>query len=393
MKKILITVIVVVLVGAILWAVWSSIGSGGNGQQAGQMPPAAVSTITLETRQIPVYEILPGRVSPFKQAEIRPQASGIIVERLFEGGSTVETGQQLYQIDPAPYEAALASAEADLKSAQANVTAIEARAKRYEKLVKIKAVSAQEYDDIIAQLNQARAAIAVAEAAVDVAKVNLAYTKVYAPISGKIGKSLVTEGALVTANQQQPLAVITQLDPVYVDLTQSSAEMMQMRRQLESGNQPLPVHLLMEDRNRSYERAGELQFSDVTVDETTGSVQLRAIFPNPDGILLPGLFVRAKVSLGTRDVILVPQQAAIRGPDGSLSVWIVNPQDNTVAPAPVTVAEAYGNQWIVTSGVDENTVIVVEGFQKIAPGATVTPAEWKPEPDGAETMQKTEPAA
>lgn len=393
MKKLLITLFVIVITIAIIIVTLKFIGSrdAGDPSQAQQMPPPAVSVLEIRSQKINLTETLPGRITAFRQAEIRPQVNGIIIERLFEEGSTVEKGQQLYQIDDAPYKAQLSSAEADLKSANASIESVRARAERFEKLQKSNSISKQEYDDALAQLAQAKANIAVAQAAVDVANVNLNYTKVYAPISGHISKSFVTEGALVTANQQQHLAVITQLNPIYADLTQSSTEMMAMRQNLQSGTD-IPVTLSFENSAVPYKETGKLQFSDVTVGESTGSVQLRAIFPNPDGLLLPGLFIRATVNLGEKDVILVPQQAAIRNPDGSLVVWVVN-GENKVAPVPVTVSGAYQHQWIIASGLEQGTRIVVEGFQKIAPDAVVTPILWKADqPQGRPAPQQGQKA-
>lgn len=390
MKKLLLTLLAIaVAVLVIIFAI--KIVGGHNSasdpsQAAMQMPPPAVSVIKIEPQTIHLTTTLPGRISAFRQAEIRPQVNGIIVKRLFQEGSYVEQGQQLYQIDDAPYKAQLASAEADLKSASATIQSVRSRAERFEKLLKTNSISKQEYDDAVAQLAQAEANIAVAQAAVDVANVNFNYTKVYAPISGRIGKSFVTEGALVTANQSQHLAVITQLDPIYADLTQSSTEMMAMRQNLQSGSD-IPVTLSFEETNIPYKETGKLQFSDVTVGETTGSVQLRALFPNPDGLLLPGLFVRATINMGEKEVLLIPQQAAVRNPDSSLVVWVVD-GENKVNPTPITVSGSHKNQWIVTSGLESGAQIVVEGFQKIAPGAVVTPTPWN---GGQQTQQR--PAA
>jgi len=377
MKKPLIALCVVAVVVAVTIFVLRFIEAreANDPSQAMQMPPPGVSVLEIRSQKINMTETLPGRISAFRQAEIRPQVNGIVVERLFEEGSKVAKGQQLYQIDDAPYKAQLNSAEADLKSASATIESVRARARRFEKLLKTNSISKQEYDDAVAQLAQAEANIAVAQAAVDVARVNFNYTKVYAPIAGHIGKSFVTEGALVTASQQQHLAVITQLDPIYADLTQSSVEMMNMRQNLQSGAD-VPVTLSFENSVMPYGKTGKLQFSDVTVGESTGSVQLRAIFPNPEGVLLPGLFVRATVNLGEKDVLLIPQQAAVRNPDSSLVVWVVN-GENRVSPVPVTVSGAYENQWIVVSGLEQGARIVIEGFQKIAPDAVVTPTPWE----------------
>lgn len=341
------------------------------GAAAGAGQPVSVTVVPVVKRPVTFTEELPGRTSAYKVAEIRPQVSGIIEARLFEEGENVTAGQQLYQIDPATYEATHQSAKAVLQRAEANVKSIKSRAERYAELVEIDAVSKQEYDDIQATLAQAQADIAVARAEVAQASINVDYTRVYAPISGRIGKSTVTEGALVTANQAEILTKITQLDPIYVDLTQSSTELMALRRQL-GEVEKLPVTLTLED-GMVYNHTGTLQFSDITVDETTGSVQLRALFPNPERHLLPGLFVHAKLDFGQQEALLVPQKAAVRDNQGNLSVWLLA-DDNTVQPQPITtIPRAYGDQWIVTAGVELGDMVVTEGFQKIGPGAPVNP--------------------
>ena len=269
------------------------------------------------------------------------------------------------------------SAEADLKSAKSTIRSIEARSNRYKDLVKIDAVSKQEYDDVKAELDQALAGVAVAEAAVEVAKVNLDYTKVYAPISGRIGRTLVTEGALVTANQSQAMAVITQLDPVYVDMQQASEDAMALQQAKMDGQDSAKVSIqLGKDASMVYPEKGSLKFSEVTIDETTGSVTLRAVVPNPNDVLMPGLFVRATLELGTQEAILVPQRAAIRQPDGSLTVWVVG-DGNIANPRSLKVSEAYEDQWIVTDGLKPGEQVIVEGYLKIAPGAKVAPSPWK----------------
>ncbi|MAE51843.1 MAG: efflux transporter periplasmic adaptor subunit [Micavibrio sp.] len=358
------------------WYFWAANGDKSAEKSPAERPPQAVSVLELETTKIRYDYSLPGRISPFRQSQVRPQVDGIITERLFEEGADVKKGQQLYQIDDARYKAALNSTIADLKSAEANVKAVDARAKRYKDLVKINAVSEQEYDDIVAQLDQAKASVAVAQAAYDLAQVNLDYTKVYAPIDGRISKSFVTEGALVTANQSQHLATITQLDPVYVDMQQSGTEAMHIRTRM-IGQDVVPVTLVLDEKTgQSYGKEGMLKFSEVTVEETTGSVALRALMPNPDGILLPGLFVRATIALGEEDVILIPQRAATRTPDGKLTAWIVDEQ-NRAQPRELKVDHAYEDNWIVTDGVKEGDRVVVLGYQKIGPGMVVAPTNWK----------------
>lgn len=359
--------------------------------QAGAPPagPVEVGVVEIQPRRLEVSTELPGRTAPFRVAEIRPQVSGIILKRLFEEGSTVKEGQQLYQIDPAPYEAALQSAKADLAQAEANLKAVRARATRYEELVKRSNVSQQAYDDAIAALGQAEAQELAARAAVETATINLEYTRVYSPISGLIGKSSVTEGALVTANQATALATVQQIDPIYVDINQSVEQLMQLRRdaaegRIETVEGRAPVTL--DIQGRPYPHKGELQFADVTVNPGTSSVQLRAVVPNPNHELLPGLFLRARVAQGEREnAILVSQRAVTRTPDGGAQVWIVNP-DGTVAPRPVKTELAAGTDWLVTEGLNPGERVVVDGLQKIQPGAPV-----KPVPVGGPQVAGREP--
>src|SRR3989338_150353 len=294
-------VVLVVIVSAIAGAyyVWGSHGGDGAASSAqaaasGARPPAEVSVVTIKQQSINFTKDLPGRTSSFKIAEIRPQVNGIITKRLYTEGSVVTEGQQLYQIDPATYEAALNSSRANLMKAEATLKAAQAQFNRVKELVKIDAMSKQEFDNASATLDQGKADVAIAKAALATSQINLDYTKVFSPISGRIGKSFVTEGALVTANQTTPLATVQQLDPIYVDVTQSSNELMDLRRQLESAEKT-PVTLLLDGGTKVYEEKGELQFSDITVDQTTGSVQLRVLFPNPKQELLPGLFVHARI--------------------------------------------------------------------------------------------------
>ncbi|MFA5593423.1 MAG: efflux RND transporter periplasmic adaptor subunit [Micavibrio sp.] len=346
-------------------------GAGGAG-----MPPPEVSIVTVSPGLVAFTKDLPGRVSAYRVAEIRPQVGGIITKRLFEEGSEVEEGQQLYQIDAAPYQAAYDSSRADLMRAQANVKSIQARAARFEELVKIGGISKQEYDDARAGLAQARAGVAIANAALAQAKINLDYTKVFSPISGRIGQSSVTEGALVTASQPQALATVQQFDQIYVDVTQSGEEIMELRRQYAQagqGTEKPQARLVL--GGKEVGEPGELQFSDVTVNPGTGTVQLRILFPNASLEVLPGLFVHARlVQSRAPDAILIPQQSVIRNPDGSIIVWLVG-AENKVAPQPVTLGEAVGDQWHVLSGLKAGDRIVVEGTMKVQPGAVVNPVE------------------
>jgi membrane fusion protein (multidrug efflux system) len=358
--------------------------SGCDGKQPGGPPAGAapeVAVVTVRAHAVPLVTELPGRTAAFRVAEVRPQVSGIVLKRLFEEGSEVAAGQQLYQIDPATYQAVVQSAQADLSKARANLKSIESKAERYRDLVQINAVSRQDYDDVVASLDQARAQIMVAQAAVETARINLNYTKVYAPISGRIGKSAVTEGALVTANQNAALATITQLDPIYVDVSQSSTELMRLRRAVsaglmrDSGSERAAVTLTLDGASQPYDQPGQLQFSEVTVDQSSGAVLLRARFPNPRKELYPGLFVRARVEQGVREnALTVPQRALVRMPDGTAAVWVVGP-DNKVAPRPVTVAQAVGDQWLVEQGLQDGDKVVTDGLQKIRPGVDVRPVE------------------
>lgn len=344
----------------------------------GQQPPPTVSVLEVVLQPVENTVTLPGRVSPLRQSQVRPQVEGVITERLFEEGAFVEQGQQLYQIDDSRYAAQLASAKADVKSAEANRKTLEARSERYKGLLDKNAVSQQEYDDAVAQAAQADAQISVAQAAVALVQVDLDFTKVYAPISGQISRSYVTVGALVTSNQTQQLATITQLDPIYVDMQQSGKGVLKLRRAMqESGT--LPVTLVLDDMTgESYEHEGKLKFSEVTVDETTGAVALRAEFPNPESLLMPGLFTKARVSISNTEELLVPQRAATRQPDTSLSVMVVNAQ-NEVEARTIAISGTYGDQYIVTSGISAGDKVIVAGYQKVRPGAQVNTKPWQPQ--------------
>jgi len=341
--------------------------------QATQAKPNAVevNVVTVQRKPQTIRESLPGRTVAFELAEIRPQVSGILVERFFREGSRVKAGQQLYQIDPAPYQAVYDSALADLQKAEALVKPIEIKRARLEGLVEVEAVSKQEYDDLVASLAQAKAEVAIAKAEIARAKINLDYTKVYAPISGIISKSFFTKGALVTANQSQPLSIITQLDPIYVDISQPNDQLIQMRRKW-GQLRDLPVELSFSDGKETYEHEGRLLFHEVAVDPNTGTVKLRAQFPNPDHFLLPGQFVRARLRLDESDVLVVPQKATQRQADGKLTVWVVQP-DSTVQPVSITVDRALGNAWVVADGLEDGAVIVIEGQLKLQPGVLVNP--------------------
>lgn len=336
--------------------------------------PVEVGVITVDVADVALTVELPGRTSAVRKAEVRPQVTGIIQKRLFEEGTEIEAGAQLYQIDAATYQAAEATAKAELARAEANIAATEARAKRYEDLASKQAISRQDYDDAIAALGQARASLAAGKAAVTAAGINLQYTKVMAPISGVIGKSSVTEGALVTAGQAEPLAIIQQLDPIYVDVSQSATQLLQLRRAILDGSvakaEAAKVRLLLDDGS-FYEHEGELQFSEVGVDESTGTVVLRAIFPNPDRLLLPGMFVRAQVQEGMRaDAMLVPQRGISRDRSGNATALVVN-SAGEVELRQLRTSRAVGNQWVVEEGLSVGDAVIVEGLQKIRVGVKV----------------------
>jgi len=341
-------------------------------------PPApAVSVVTMAAEPVTLTRELPGRTHAFVIAEVRPQVTGIVQERLFTEGALVEAGEVLYQLDDALYQAEFNSARARLARAKASLELAQVSAERTAGLFESNAVSRQENDNAQAALRQAEADAAVAEAAVVNSSVLLGYSRITSPISGRIGKSSVTQGALVTANQPTPLATVQQLDPIYVDLTQSSSELLQLRRALASGNlqeAELPVTILLED-GTPYAHEGRVAFSDVTVDPGTGRFSLRVLVPNPDNLLLPGMYVRAIVGSGIREEgILVPQQAVARGPSGATTVMIVR-DDETVEQRAVTVGQSVGNRWLVEHGLLPGDRVVTEGLQKIRPGMRVRIAD------------------
>ncbi|NTU41482.1 MAG: efflux RND transporter periplasmic adaptor subunit, partial [Nitrospirales bacterium] len=351
----------------------------GKKQEAGMMPPsgpAAVGVVVMEPERLVLTQELPGRTTPHLIAEVRPQVGGIIKERLFTEGSDVKEGQVLYKIDPASYQAALAAAKAALARAEANLAPARLKAERYSDLVKINAVSKQDYDDASAALKQAEAEVEAAKAALETTRINLAYTRVTAPISGRIGRSSVTTGALVKASQDAPLATIQQLDPVYVDLTQSSSEMLRLKRLIaggeirKGGSGQAKVKLILED-GTPYPLEGMLKFSEVTVDQGTGSVTLRTVFPNPKQVLLPGMFVRAIIEEGVKDqAILAPQQGVSRDPAGNAVALVVGAGDK-VEKRVIKVDRTVGDKWLVTEGLKPGDRVIVEGVQKAKPGMPV----------------------
>jgi len=357
------------------WYLWPK-GASDHAQDSSMKPE--VSVVTMKTEPLVLTKDLPGRTSAVRMAEIRPQVSGIITKRLFVEGSLVQQGQQLYQIDPATYKAACNSAKASLSKAEANVKSVEAKAGRYEELVKIGGVSQQEFDDVKASLAQARADVAIASSEVSMTGINLDYTRVISPISGRIGQSKVTEGALVNANQQSPLAVVQQLDQIYVDVSQSSEELMQLQQRHQgkvdgSGIESAPVQLLVDGKSKG--EPGRLKFSDVTVNPSTGTVLLRIVFPNPRNEILPGMFVHARLEQWRDEhAILVPQKSVSRSADGSVSVWVVG-ADGKANPRPIIVTEVVGDRWLVSSGLKAGEKVVYEGIMKIQPGMAVKTVE------------------
>ncbi|WP_076417555.1 efflux RND transporter periplasmic adaptor subunit [Colwellia sp. UCD-KL20] len=339
-----------------------------------------VGVITLKSQALTLKKELPGRINAFQIAEIRPQVSGIVQSRLFIEGKQVERGQALYQINPATFKAELAASEAAVARAQASIASSKSKAFRYSKLLKINAVSQQDYDEADAAYKQANAELLTAQAQLQTAQINLDYSQVSSPISGQISKSNVTVGALVNANQTMALATVTQLDPIYVDLTQSSNELTKFKKSIASGllsvdsaNQT-DVELTMEDGS-IYPHKGTLQFSEVTVDPSTGSVTLRAKFPNPEKLLLPGMYARASIVEGVKTkAILVPQRGVTRNSKGEPTALVVS-KDNTVESRVLTIDRSVGANWLVINGLDEGDKLIVEGLQKIRPGAPVQPTE------------------
>ncbi|ECF6267592.1 multidrug efflux RND transporter periplasmic adaptor subunit AcrA [Salmonella enterica] len=343
-------------------------------QQGGQQMPE-VGVVTLKTEPLQITTELPGRTVAYRIAEVRPQVSGIILKRNFVEGSDIEAGVSLYQIDPATYQATYDSAKGDLAKAQAAANIAELTVKRYQKLLGTQYISKQEYDQALADAQQANAAVVAAKAAVETARINLAYTKVTSPISGRIGKSSVTEGALVQNGQASALATVQQLDPIYVDVTQSSNDFLRLKQELANGslkqeNGKAKVDLVTSDGIK-FPQSGTLEFSDVTIDQTTGSITLRAIFPNPDHTLLPGMFVRARLQEGTKPAaLLVPQQGVTRTPRGDATVLVVG-ADNKVEIRQIVASQAIGDKWLVTDGLKAGDRVVVSGLQKVRPGAQV----------------------
>ncbi len=350
-----------------------------------QVPPPEVAVITVQAERTTVSAELSGRTCAFLVAEVRPQVGGIIQKRLFEEGADVKAGDVLYQIDPALYQAAYGKAQADLARAEAHAVPLRTKVERNKKLVKANVVSQQNYDDMLGDLNTADADIVVAKAALETARINLAYTSVTAPISGRTGKSYVTVGALVTANHLLPLTTIQQIDPIYVDVTQSSANFLHLKEEIANGlikicdHENAKVKLFLED-GTPYPQEGEIKFRDVTVDQSTGSFILRMVFPNPDNVLLPGMFVRAATKEGVvEQAILVPQQGVMRDMRGNPYALLVDSSDKVIERQ-LELDRSIGNKWLVKNGLKPGDRMIVEGFQRIRPGVPVKVIRVEAEP-------------
>lgn len=364
---------------ALSLAVALSLSACGGGEQQGQQGgPGQVTVATLKSEQVGLTRELPGRTNAFLVAEVRPQVSGIVAKRLFTEGGLVTAGQALYQIDDASYRAQANSARAQLVRAEATANAARLSAKRITELAKVDAVSQQDLENAVAAQKQADADVGAAKAALDAANVTLGYARITAPIAGRIGKSSVTQGALVSAGQADALATVQQLDPIYVDLTQSAAELLELRRELAAGrlkdNQTLPVTILLEDGSE-FSHKGTLEFSEVSVDPTTGSYALRVKVENPDQVLMPGMYVRAVVGSGVREnALLVPMQGIARDAKGDTTAMVVG-KENKVEVRPVKVSRALGDKWLVEDGLQPGDKVIVEGLQKIQPGMPVQATE------------------
>ncbi len=374
-------------------------GCKGQEQAAGPAPgPTEVNVLTLSARPVALATELPGRTAAHRIAEVRPQVSGIVQKRLFNEGSEVSAGELLYQIDPATYQASFDSAEATLAKAEVVEHSARLKAERYRTLVKTSAVSEQEQIEVEAAWKQAVAEVAAARAALAHARINLDYTRVTAPISGRIGKSMVSEGALVTAQQNMALAIIQQLDPIYVDVSQSSTDLLRLKKELAAGQIAADSALRSDvtvilDDGSVYEHNGYLEFSDVSVNESTGTVTLRAIVDNPDQQLLPGMFVRARIAKGTRpDAILAPAASIIRNSRGQATVLLVNQQDQ-VESRIIETGQTIGKQVLVTAGLSAGDRVITAGIQKVKPGAPVNAVEQSAAAPAQATAAASSPAA
>ncbi len=365
---------------------------GGNEQQQAPQGPSPVGYVVVREQPVTLTTELPGRTTAFETSEVRPQVNGLVLERLFVEGDMVRRGQPLYRIDPAPYQAQVASAQAALARARAAIASSAALARRYNELVKINAISRQDLENAQTSAQQARADVAAQQAAVRTAQIDLARTTIRAPITGRIGRSVFTTGALVSAAQTDALATIQRLDPIYVDIQQSSADLLKLRQQILSGQLTRDgnarVKLKLEDGN-DYGAQGTLRFADVTVDPTTGSQVIRALFPNPNGLLLPGMFVRASLVEGTQaNGMLVPQRAVSRDEKGQATVMVVG-AGSKVEVRTLQTSRAVGDNWLVTSGIKPGDKIIVEGGMMLRPGMPVQGKPWNPNatPAGAQPQQ------
>ena len=357
--------------------------AGGKGP-GGAPPPAEVGVVTVAPRPVGLVTELPGRLEASRLAQVRARVAGIVIKRLFVEGSDVKAGQALFQIDSAPYQATVASAQASLARAQANVTQATAQAERYKPLLEANAISKQDYVNAVAAQKQAEADVALAKATVQSGQINLGYASVSSPISGRIGRALVTEGALVGQGEATPLALVQQINPMYVNFTQSTTDVLKLRRAIASGKfrraggsaDAASVQIVLEDGS-DYAQPGRLLFSDLSVDPTSGQITLRAEVPNPSGVLLPGMYVRVRLEQAeTPTGIVVPQQAVQRGSTGD-SVMVVA-SDGKVAPRPVKVGTAQGGQWVILEGLVPGEMVMVDGFQKLRGNAPVKPVPWQP---------------
>jgi len=357
--------------------------SAAGGAPGGGMPPTEVGVVVTAPRSVGLVTELPGRLEASRVAQVRARAAGILQRRLFREGSDVRAGQALFQIDPAPYRAALQSAQASLARAQANLSQAAAQVERDKPLVEANAISKQDYVNAVAAEKQAQADVSAGQAAVQTAQINLGYASVTSPIAGRIGRALVTEGALVGQGEATQLAVVQQINPMYVNFTQSTTEVLNLRKGLVSGrfkraagSEAASVRVVLEDGSE-YAQPGRLLFSDLTVDPTSGQITLRAELPNPDGLLLPGMYVRVRLEQAqASEAITLPQQAVQRSPTGD-SVMVVG-ADGKVAPRPVKVGAAQGGQWVVLSGLKPGEQVMVDGFQKLRGSAPVKPVPWQP---------------
>ncbi len=387
--------IIRVLQGCLFAVLVFSSGCRKQEQNAGARPPAEVSVITVSAERVDRITELPGRITPMREAQVRARATGLLLRRLFEEGSNVKEGQGLFEIDPAPLEAALNSAKAATVKAEAALNESRANVNRYKELVPLNAISKQVYDQAVAAMGQNEADLLASKAALQTAELNLGYARVTAPIAGRIGKAMVTEGALVSATEGTQLALIRQLDPIYFDFTQSSTEVLRLRRALEQGSLEsvapgeARIHLILED-GTSYPHAGKVLFSDISVDPTTGMITLRAEFPNPDNLLMPGMFARARMIEGVNtNALTVPQRTLTRGPSGEATVLLVN-ETNKVEVRNIQVERVTGTKAVVSKGLKAGDRVVVEGSQKAPPGSVVKPVPFQEASPGGQSEGKSQ---